>query len=65
MSRKGAERGEALWQMALDIGRRSLAALSDEVAPKPASKAAPKRAKSKPAAKPSPEKRQGARKNNR
>jgi hypothetical protein len=65
MSRKGAERGEALWQMALDIGRRSLAALSDEVAPKPASKAEPKRAKSRPAAKPNPEKRQAARKNNR
>ena len=65
MSRKGVERGEALWEMALDIGRRSLAALSDEVAPKPVSKSAPKRAKSKPAAKPSPAKRQAPRKNNR
>ena len=57
MSRKGMQRGEALWDMALDIGRRSLEALSGEDAPK--------RAKSKPAAKPSPAKRQGARKNSR
>lgn len=57
MSRKGIERGEAMWDMALDIGRRSLEALSPEVAPK--------RAKAKPAAKPRPAKRQGARKNGR
>jgi hypothetical protein len=57
MSKKGAERGQALWDMALDIGRRSLEAFSEENAPK--------RAKSKPASRPSPEKRQGARKNSR
>jgi hypothetical protein len=57
MSRKSIERGEALWDMALDIGRRSLEALSGEDAPK--------RAKSKPAAKPSPKKRPVVRKNSR
>jgi hypothetical protein len=57
MSRKGLQRGEALWDMALDIGRRSLEALSGDDAPK--------RAKSKPAAKPGPAKRQGARKSSR
>ena len=57
MSRKSIQRGEALWDMALDIGRRSLEALSGEDAPK--------RAKPKPAAKRSPEKRQAPRKNGR
>jgi hypothetical protein len=57
MSRKSIERGEALWDMALDIGRRSLEALSGEDAPK--------RAKSKPAVKPSPKKRPVARKDSR
>jgi hypothetical protein len=57
MSHKSLQRGEALWDMALDIGRRSLEALSGDDAPK--------RAKSKPAAKASPAKRQGARKNSR
>jgi hypothetical protein len=57
MSRKGLQRGEALWDMALDIGRRSLEALSGEDAPK--------RAKSKPAAKASPAKRRAPRKNSR
>jgi hypothetical protein len=54
MSRKGIQRGEALWDMALDIGRRSLEAFSEEVTPK--------RAKSKPAAKARPDKPQGTRK---
>lgn len=57
MSRKGIQQGEALWDMALDIGRRSLEALSSEVAPK--------RAKPKPAAKPRPAKRRVARKSSR
>ena len=57
MSRKGIQQGEALWDMALDIGRRSLEALSGEVAPK--------RAKPKPTAKPSPAKRRVARKSSR
>jgi hypothetical protein len=29
LSKKGAERGNALWQMALEIGRRSLEEISD------------------------------------
>jgi len=29
MSKKGAERGNAMWQLALDIGRRSLEELAD------------------------------------
>jgi len=57
MSRKGMQRGEALWDMALDIGKRSLEALSGDDAPK--------RAKSKPATKPSPQRRQAPRKNSR
>ncbi len=57
MSRKSIQRGEALWDMALDIGRRSLEALSGDDAPK--------RAKTKPAAKPSSAKRRGARKTSR
>jgi hypothetical protein len=57
MSRKGIQQGEALWDMALNIGRRSLEALSSEVAPK--------RAKPKPAAKPSAAKRRVARKSSR
>ena len=57
MSRKGIQQGEALWDMALDIGRRSLEALSSEVAPK--------RAKPKPAANPRPAKRRVARKSSR
>ena len=30
LSKKGAERGNALWQMALEIGRRSLEELSEK-----------------------------------
>jgi len=49
LSRSGAKQGEALWDMALQIGRRSLEALSSEDSPK-RSKA--KKAKAKPASKP-------------
>jgi hypothetical protein len=48
LSRAGARQGEALWDMALQIGRRSLEALNSEEAPK-RSKA--KKAKAKPASK--------------
>ncbi len=34
LSKVGAERGNALWDMALQIGRRSLEALSSEESPK-------------------------------
>jgi hypothetical protein len=59
MSRQAAERGSAMWDMALDIGRRSLEALSGDEAPKPKSRATPKTSKKNPA------KRQSTRKNNR
>lgn len=48
LSRAGARQGEALWEMALEIGRRSLEAVNSEEAPK-RSKA--KKSKAKPAAK--------------
>ena len=75
LTRRGSQRGQALWEMALDIGRKSLDALSGDEAPtakkkakprakaKPkaaAAKAAPKRAKSTPKARKSPAKRQAA-----
>lgn len=42
LSKAGAEKGNALWEMALQIGRRSLEALTTEEAPKrPRSKKAP------------------------
>ena len=47
LGRKGARSGSALWQLALDVGQKSLEALSSEGAVKPA-KAKPK-ARSKPA----------------
>ena len=45
LSKAGARQGEALWDMALQIGRKSISALTD---------AAPKAAKSKPKSKPAP-----------
>jgi hypothetical protein len=33
LSKKGAERGSALWQMALEIGRRSLEEISESAPP--------------------------------
>jgi hypothetical protein len=60
MSRQAAERGSAMWDMALDIGRRSLEALSGDDAPgKAKSGGTPKTSKKSPA------KRQSTRKNNR
>jgi hypothetical protein len=51
LAREGSEKGSAMWQLALDIGRRSLESLSSEIAPKRArpnvSKVAPKRAKAR------------------
>lgn len=49
LSKAGARQGEALWDMALQIGRRSLEALSGGEAPKVATpKAKAKKAKSEP-----------------
>jgi hypothetical protein len=49
LSRAGARQGEALWDMALQIGRRSLEALNAEESPK---RPKAKKAKAKPASKP-------------
>jgi hypothetical protein len=59
LSRAGARQGEALWDMAVQIGRRSLEALNAEDAPK-RSKA--KKAKAKPSSKPKPSAKKAARK---
>jgi hypothetical protein len=54
LAKEGSEKGNAMWQLALDIGRRSLESLSREIAPKRAkagpSKVAAKRGKAKPRA---------------
>jgi len=56
LTRKSADRGNALWQMALDVGRKSIEALGSESAPKKTRKSAAKpkakSAKPKAAAKP-------------
>jgi hypothetical protein len=49
LSRAGARQGEALWDMALQIGRRSLEAVGAEQAPK---RANAKKAKAKASSKP-------------
>ena len=47
LSKSGAERGSALWDMALQIGRRSLEAFTEQSKPaKPKPKAKPKAKKS-------------------
>lgn len=51
LSKAGAEKGNALWEMALQIGRRSLEALSSEESPK---RAKPKATGKKAAAKKAP-----------
>jgi hypothetical protein len=58
MSKAGAEQGNALWDMALQIGRRSLEALTAEDAPKRAKR-------SKPHTKKSPGKKQASKGNSR
>lgn len=52
LSKAGAEKGNALWELALEVGRRSLKALSAE--------AAPKRAKAEPDGAKRPRKKQPA-----
>ena len=51
LSKAGAKRGEALWDMALQIGRRSLEAVMSGDQGSSAKKTKPKKAKAKPAAK--------------
>jgi hypothetical protein len=50
LAKQGAERGNAMWQLALDIGRRSLESLSGDDKPRK-TKAAPKAKKAAPKAK--------------
>jgi hypothetical protein len=50
LAKQGAERGNAMWQLALDIGRRSLESLARDEKPRKA-KAAPKAKKAAPKAK--------------
>jgi hypothetical protein len=50
LAKQGAERGNAMWQLALDIGRRSLESLSRDEKPRKA-KTAPKAKKAAPKAK--------------
>ena len=57
LSEAGAEKGNALWDMALQIGRRSLEALSSDESPK--------RSKAKPAGTKSSKKKQPQRGNSR
>lgn len=60
LARQGAERGNAMWQLALDIGRRSLESLARDEKPgkaktaAKAKKAAPKAKKAAPKAKVAP-----------
>jgi hypothetical protein len=49
LAKQGADRGNAMWQLALDIGRRSLESLTGD--DKPKAKAAPKARKAAPKAK--------------
>lgn len=50
LAKQGAERGNAMWELALDIGRRSLESLTGDQKPAKA-KAAPKAKKAAPKAK--------------
>jgi len=55
LSKAGAKSGEALWDMALQIGRRSLETLTTDEAPKPKkAKTAPKRSAPKKTSKKKP-----------
>ncbi|MFL6829178.1 MAG: hypothetical protein ACJ8D5_00985 [Sphingomicrobium sp.] len=51
LSKKGAERGNALWQLALDVGRKAVESFSADDAQPAKAKRAPKRAKSSQAKK--------------
>jgi hypothetical protein len=57
LGKKGAERGNAMWQLALEVGRRALNEIAGEKAPKRSAK--PRKPTSAKAAKP-PSKRSGA-----
>jgi hypothetical protein len=59
LSKAGARQGEALWEMALQIGRRSLEALNNEGATR---RSKPKKVKAKPTSKPKSTAKKAARK---
>ena len=65
LSKASAEKGNALWDMALQIGRRSLETLSADVAPKQSKSNAPKRPKSKAGSAKKPAKKPAARSKSR
>jgi hypothetical protein len=44
LSKKGAEHGNAMWQLALDIGKRAMDSIVGEETPRPARRAAPRKA---------------------
>ena len=50
LSKKTSESGNAMWQLALEVGRRALQSVAGEGKPKKAKAAAPKRAAAKPKA---------------
>lgn len=59
LSKAGARQGEALWDMALQIGRRSLEALNNDGATK---RSKPKKVKANPTSKPKSTAKKAARK---
>ena len=71
LAARGAKQGNALWQLALDVGQKSIEALGGDASPKARKAkakakprpraAAPKRAKSKPKSASSPKTRQSRR----
>jgi hypothetical protein len=65
LSKASAEKGNALWDMALQIGRRSLETLSADMKPKRTKPNAPKRAKSKAGTARKPAKKRAARSTSR
>jgi hypothetical protein len=65
LSKAGARQGEALWDMALQIGRRSLEAMSGDEAPKRAKPKAKAKRDPKPAAKPKPKANPAAKKSSK
>ena len=48
LSKKGAEQGNALWQLALDVGRRSIEAIASENEPRKPAKPKAKKSAAKP-----------------
>ena len=60
LAKQGAKRGNAMWQLALDIGRRSLESLTADDKPAKTKKAAPKAKKAATKARPAPKAKKAA-----